>query len=53
MKYKEGFSAPLVERFLGHNGDGCVLDPFSGMGTTALTASRGETVKLRASRSWR
>ena len=41
MKYKEGFSAPLVERFLGYNRDGCVLDPFSGMGTTALTASRG------------
>ena len=40
MKYKEGFSVPLVERFLGCGGDGRVLDPFSGMGTTALTASR-------------
>ena len=39
MKYKEGFSAPLVERFLGYGGNGWVLDPFSGMGTTALTAS--------------
>lgn len=39
MKYKEGFSAPLVERFL-NCGGGRVLDPFSGMGTTALTASR-------------
>ncbi len=43
MKYKEGFSAPLVERFLGYGGakPTRVLDPFSGMGTTALTASRG------------
>ena len=43
MKYKEGFSVPLVERFLGYGGakPGRVLDPFSGMGTTALTASRG------------
>ena len=42
MKYKEGFSVPLVERFLGHGGakPARVLDPFSGMGTTALTASR-------------
>lgn len=42
MKYKEGFSAPLVERFLGDGGakPARVLDPFSGMGTTALTASR-------------
>ena len=40
MKYKEGFSAQLVERFLGLNGSGSVLDPFSGIGTTALTARR-------------
>lgn len=43
MKYKEGFSVPLVERFLGHGSarSARVLDPFSGTGTTALTASRG------------
>ena len=41
MKYKEGFSARLVERFLNMSGKGGVLDPFSGIGTTALTASRG------------
>ena len=43
MKYKEGFSVPLVERFLDYGGakPARVLDPFSGMGTTALTASRG------------
>ena len=40
MKYKEGFSAQLVERFLDLNGSGSVLDPFSGIGTTALTARR-------------
>ena len=40
MKYKEGFSAALVERFLSISGPGAVLDPFSGIGTTALTASR-------------
>ena len=40
MKYKEGFSAQLVERLLSGSGPGAVLDPFSGIGTTALTASR-------------
>ena len=40
MKYKEGFSTQLVEHFLNHGGKGDVLDPFSGIGTTALTASR-------------
>ena len=40
MKYKEGFSTQLVERLLYGSGPGAVLDPFSGIGTTALTASR-------------
>ncbi len=40
MKYKEGFSTQLVEHFLNMSGKGTVLDPFSGIGTTALTASR-------------
>ena len=40
MKYKEGFSAQLVERLLSGSGPGAVLDPFSGIGTTPLTASR-------------
>ncbi len=40
MRYKEGFSAQLVERLLSGSGPGAVLDPFSGIGTTALTASR-------------
>ena len=40
MKYKEGFSAQLVKRLLTGSGPGAVLDPFSGIGTTALTASR-------------
>ena len=40
MKYKEGFSAQLVEHFLNMSEKGGVLDPFSGIGTTALTASR-------------
>ena len=40
MKYKEGFSTQLVERLLSGSGPGAVLDPFSGIGTTALTASR-------------
>ena len=38
MKYKEGFSTQLVEHFLHLSGSGAVLDPFSGIGTTALTA---------------
>lgn len=40
MKYKEGFSTRLVERLLNIGGGDRVLDPFSGIGTTALTASR-------------
>lgn len=41
LKYKEGFSVELVERLLEiDGGTGKVLDPFSGIGTTALTASR-------------
>ena len=40
MKYKEGFSSRLVERLLDDSSPGAVLDPFSGIGTTALTASR-------------
>ncbi len=40
MKYKEGFSTRLVERLLNTGGGDRVLDPFSGIGTTALTASR-------------
>ena len=39
MRYKEGFSSELVRRLLGQTGARRVLDPFSGMGTTALTAS--------------
>ena len=37
FKYKEGFSADLVRDALTAS-DGPVLDPFSGMGTTALVA---------------
>ena len=40
MKYKEGFSADLVERLLKVAGAKAVLDPFSGIGTAPLTASR-------------
>lgn len=39
MKYKEGFSAGLVRSLLEQTGARRVLDPFSGIGTTALTAS--------------
>lgn len=39
MRYKEGFSAGLVRRLLGQTGAERVLDPFSGIGTTVLTAS--------------
>ena len=39
MKYKEGFSAELVRGILEQTGAKRVLDPFSGMGTTALTAA--------------
>lgn len=38
MKYKEGFSTQLVQTLLNQSGNGRVLDPFSGIGTTALTA---------------
>ena len=38
FKYKEGFSADLVRDAL-QLGDGPVLDPFAGMGTTVLVAS--------------
>ncbi len=40
MKYKEGFSSALVESLLASSPPGDVLDPFSGIGTTALTARR-------------
>lgn len=40
MKYKEGFSSALVESLLARSPTGDVLDPFSGIGTTALTAKR-------------
>lgn len=39
MKYKEGFSSRLVDLLLKEVPCGAVLDPFSGIGTTALTAS--------------
>ena len=39
MRYKEGFSAGLVRGLLERTGARRVLDPFSGIGTTALTAS--------------
>ena len=38
FRYKEGFSAELVESNLGR-AEGAVLDPFAGMGTTALVAA--------------
>lgn len=38
MRYKEGFSADLVRGLLEEAGAKRVLDPFSGMGTTVLTA---------------
>lgn len=42
MKYKEGFSRGLVERFIEKHRPTAVLDPFSGIGTTPLIAgSRG------------
>ena len=37
LRYKEGFSADLVRDALGE-ADGPVLDPFAGIGTTALVA---------------
>ena len=39
MKYKEGFSRMLVEQFVDAYGATSVLDPFSGIGTTALVAA--------------
>ena len=38
FKYKEGFSAELVDAALGAGG-GAVLDPFAGIGTTVLAAA--------------
>ena len=38
MKYKEGFSSALVQRLIGMADGKQILDPFSGSGTTALTA---------------
>lgn len=38
MRYKEAFSTQLVEDLLSMRPKGRVLDPFSGSGTTALTA---------------
>ena len=39
MKYKEGFSRPLVESFIKEFRPTNVLDPFCGIGTTPLVAS--------------
>ena len=39
MKYKEGFSAELVQSLLAQTDAETVLDPFSGSGTAPLTAS--------------
>ena len=39
MKYKEGFSAELVQSLLAKTDAETVLDPFSGSGTAPLTAS--------------
>lgn len=43
FKYKEGFSAALVDYFIDYMGvDGAILDPFSGTGTTGIVSgSRG------------
>ena len=44
MKYKEGFSKELVEQLLDRVQPSSVLDPFSGIGTSALIAAgRGLT----------
>ena len=40
MKYKEGFSTALVRQLVELGNGTQVLDPFSGAGTTALTAMR-------------
>ena len=39
MKYKEGFSSGLVERFIDEHQPAAVLDPFAGIGTTPLIAA--------------
>ncbi len=39
MKYKEGFSKALVERFIKEKSPSDLLDPFSGLGTAPLVAS--------------
>ena len=39
LKYKEGFSAELVQRLLTRTTAKTVLDPFSGSGTAPLTAA--------------
>ena len=39
LKYKEGFSADLVRSLLVHSKPKSLLDPFSGSGTSVLTAS--------------
>ena len=39
MKYKEGFSADLVEALLDEVRPGSVLDPFSGVGTAPIVAA--------------
>ena len=39
MKYKEGFSGELVDALIEDAGSEAVLDPFSGIGTTPLTAA--------------
>ena len=50
MKYKEGFSADLVRSLLDQTEARKILDPFSGIGTTALTAAsmgrRGTGIEL-------
>ena len=39
MKYKEGFSSTLVEKVIEELNPTSILDPFSGIGTTPLTAA--------------
>jgi len=39
MKYKEGFSRTLVERFIKERKPSSLLDPFSGLGTAPLVAA--------------